>query len=436
MPVTKLSKRVVDALESVERRVIYYDAALKGFGLSVSPSGVKSWCVEYRPGAGGRRTPKRRMVLGSVGTLTPDQARLAARKILSAVALGGDPAAIRTRARETPTFIQFADRYLSEEAAAKLKPTTLTNYRIYVHKHAKAFIGSLRLDKVAPAHVARMHQAIGQTKPPTANRVVECIGSIYRYAALCGLVEPGFNPTRQIHAFREQRRERFLTSEELARLGEAIREAETTGIPWVVDEAKPTAKHLAKKKNRRTLIGPHAAGAVRLLILTGARLREILNLRWEWVDLERGLLLLPDSKTGRKCIVLNAPAMAVLAALPRMGPYVICGDRPGTPRTDLNRPWRAVSKRAGLNGVRIHDLRHTHASIGAGAGLGLPIIGKLLGHTQAATTARYAHLDADPLRSASEVIGGRIAAAMGEAFKLESALPSKTDISSKFQVVS
>jgi site-specific recombinase XerD len=188
------------------------------------------------------------MVLGSAATLTPDQARLAARKILSEVALGEDPAASRTRARETPTFLQFADRYLSEEAAAKLKPKSVTNYRIYVHKHAKAFIGSLRLDKVAPIHVVRMHQAIGQTKPSTANRVVECISSIYRYAATCGLVEPGFNPTRQIHAFREQRRERFLKSEELARLGEAIREAETTGIPWLVNETRPNAKHLVKRR--------------------------------------------------------------------------------------------------------------------------------------------------------------------------------------------
>jgi integrase len=200
----------------------------------------------------------------------------------------------------------------------------------------------------------------------------------------------------------------------LARLSEAIREAETAGIPWDVDETKPTAKHVAEE-NRRTLIGPHAAAALRLLILTGARLREILNLRWEWVDLERGLLLLPDSKTGRKTIVLNAPAMAVLAGLPRTGDYVIAGDNPEKPRADLNKPWRAIRKRAGLTNVRIHDLRHTHASIGAGAGLGLPIIGKLLGHSQPSTTARYAHLDADPLRSASEVIAGRIAAAMGEA---------------------
>jgi integrase len=136
------------------------------------------------------------------------------------------------------------------------------------------------------------------------------------------------------------------------------------------------------------------------------------------VDLERGLLFLADSKTGKKTIVLNAPALDILANLPRVGAYVIAGQAAGRdndkPRADLNRPWRAIVKRANLNGLRIHDLRHTHASVGAGLGLGLPIIGKLLGHTQSSTTARYAHLDADPLRRASEHIGSRLAAAMGD----------------------
>lgn len=136
-----------------------------------------------------------------------------------------------------------------------------------------------------------------------------------------------------------------------------------TGIPWEVDETKPNAKHLVKDGIRRTLIWPYAAAALRLLILTGARLREILNLNWEWVDLERGLLLLPDSKTGRKTIT----------ALLRIGAYGIAGDNPDKPRADLNKPWRAITKRAGLVDVRIHDLRHTHAGIGVGAGLDSPL---------------------------------------------------------------
>jgi integrase len=312
------------------------------------------------------------------------------------------------------TFREFAHRYLREEAAQKLKPGTVVNYEICVRKHAVPAFGSTKLDAVSTADVARLHLRIGQTKPMTANRVVECISSIYRYAAICNLVPHGQNPTKGIRAFREQRRERFLSSAELGKLGEVIREGETDGIPYDVDESKPTSKHSPKPENRRTLIDQYAAAAVRLLVLTGARLREILDLKWDYVDLERGLLFLPDSKTGRKTIVLNAPAIAILAGLHRMGCFVIAGEQPDKPRADLNRPWRAIVRRSGLQGLRIHDLRHTHASFGAGAGLGLPIIGKLLGHTQASTTQRYAHLDADPLRRASEQIAGQIAAAMGE----------------------
>jgi integrase len=178
-----------------------------------------------------------------------------------------------------------------------------------------------------------------------------------------------------------------------------------------VDESKPNAKHAPKAK-RSTWIAPPAAAALRLLLFTGCRLREILLLRWEHVDLERGCLFLPDSKSGRKTVILNAPALAVLNALERVGPYVVPGDDLEQPRHDLKRPWDAVTKRAGLTGVRLHDLRHTYASFGAGGGLGLPIIGRLLGHSQAATTARYAHLDNDPLRRASEAIAGRITAAL------------------------
>jgi integrase len=217
---------------------------------------------------------------------------------------------------------------------------------------------------------------------------------------------------RKVEKFSEHRRERFLGLDELVRLGAALREAETMGIPWQVDEARPTAKHLPKEQHRFTRISPFAAAALRLLLFTGCRLREVLHLKWEHVDVERGVLFLPDSKSGRKTVVLNAPAMAILNSLTRLGSYVVPGGDPEQPRADLKRPWRIISRRAGLDGVRIHDLRHTYASYGAGSGLGLPIIGRLLGHTQASTTQRYAHLDADPLRRASEAIGGRIAAAL------------------------
>ena len=195
-------------------------------------------------------------------------------------------------------------------------------------------------------------------------------------------------------------------------LGAALHEAETIGVEWEVDEAKPTAKHVPKRA-RRTILGPHPVAAIRLLLLTGCRLREVLHLRWEHIDWERGLALLPDSKVGRRYVVLNAPALAVLNGLPRLTEFVIPGDHSDKPRSDLNRPWRLISRRAGLIGVRLHDLRHTHAAFGAGAGLGLPIIGKLLGHASPMTTSRYSHVDNDPLRRASERIGGAIANALG-----------------------
>ncbi len=243
------------------------------------------------------------------------------------------------------------------------------------------------------------------------------MGSLFRYAVTCGLLPQDHNPTRGIRKFRENRRERFLSTDELELLGAAIREAETVGIPWELDVTKPTAKH-SPTNHRRTKIAPQAAAAPRLLIFTGARLREILHLRWEEIDWDRSLLFLPDSKTGQKTIVLNAPALAVLSALPHVGKYVIAGEKAGTehekPRADLQRPWAMISARAGFSGVRIHDLRHTHASIGASAGLGLAIIGKLLGHAHPSTTNRYAHLDNDPLRRASERIGKDLARAMGD----------------------
>jgi integrase len=201
-----------------------------------------------------------------------------------------------------------------------------------------------------------------------------------------------------------------LTIEELARLGDALREGETLGLPYSVDETKPTAEHAPKVDHRGVRLDRFATAAIRLLILTGARLREILHAKWAQIDLERGLIFLADSKRGKKPLYLSAAAQEVLADVPRVegNPPVIAGAKDGAPRADLKKPWAAVSRAAGLRGVRIHDLRHSFASFGAGASLGLPIIGKLLGHSQPATTARCAHLDADPMRRAANTISATI----------------------------
>jgi integrase len=406
----RITKRVVDSLKIKPSEYAVWDATMPGFGVRVRPTGAMSYIVVYRAGSG-RGAPYRRYTIGAIGKITPEKAKLRAKGILGAVAHGRDPAGEKTNERGTPTVAELGDRFMAEHIEPKRKPGTTTFYRDILDRIVKPELGTTKADKVTRAALAKIHGKLRAT-PFQANRMLAVVGSMYAFAARIGAVPEGTNPARKIDKFTEHRRERFLTGAELEQLGAAIREAETKGIPWDIDEAKPTAKHLPKAKNRKTKISPFAAAALRLLLFTGCRLREILHLRWENVDLERGLLFLPDSKSGRKTVILNASAMAVLTGLERIGSYVVPGGDPEKPRADLKRPWGVVSKRAGLDSVRIHDLRHTYASFGAGGGLGLPIIGKLLGHTQASTTQRYAHLDNDPLRRASEHIGGTIAAAL------------------------
>jgi integrase len=409
MTAQRITKRTVDALHSNGSEFMLWDDTVSGFGVRVRPTGAKSYVVVYRAGAG-RGAPVRRYTIAAVGKITPERARARAKVILGSVAHGHDPANQKTAERGTPTIAELADRFMADHVRAKRKAGTAEFYRDILDRIVKPAVGTTKADKLTRLQIGKLHSSLADT-PFQANRVLAVVGSMYAFAGRSGVVPEGTNPTRGIDKFKESRRERFLTSEELERLGSAIRDAETTGIPWAVDETRPTAKHVPKVK-RFTKIGPCAAAALRLLLFTGCRLREILHLRWEHVDMERGCLFLPDSKSGRKTVILNAPALAVLNTLERVGSYVVPGDDPDHPRHDLKRPWDAVTKRAGLPGVRLHDLRHTYASFGAGGGLGLPIIGRLLGHMQPATTARYAHLDNDPLRRASEAIAGRIAAAL------------------------
>jgi integrase len=266
---------------------------------------------------------------------------------------------------------------------------------------------------VRRADLARLHSKLAD-RPYEANRMLAVVSAVWNWAARRDEVEASANPCLGIERYPEQGRERFLTTDELGRLGSALAEGENVGLSYEVDETSPNAKHAPKADKRRVKLDPFAVAAIRLLILTGARLREILDAKWSQVDLERGVIFLADSKTGKKPIYLSGAAQAVLAALPRIegNPHIIAGAKGGAPRSDLKKPWAAVTKAASLESVRLHDLRHSFASVGAGASMGLPVIGKLLGHSQAATTHRYAHLDADPLRRAVDTIGATIAAAM------------------------
>ena len=451
MPTAKLTKRAVDGIGTVATRTFWFDSDLKGFGLIAMPSGAKTWIVEYRAGAGGRSAAKRRVTLGKVGTLTPDQARALAKDILARVHAGEDPATEKREAKAAKTVGELCDLYLTEaeqgnvisRRGAPKKASTLATDRGRIERHIKPLLGRKPVRDVTRADIERFLRDVAGGKTAvdiktkkqgraivtggrgTATRTVRLLGGIFSYAIRLGLRTD--NPTHGVAKYADGQGARFLSTAELERLGEALRQAETAGVSWDVDPDAPGAKHLPKNsEERRTTISPFAAAAIRLLILTGCRLREILHLEWSHVDTERGLLHLPDSKTGAKSIVLARPALDIIAAIPRLDGcrFVIAGSDTQKPRSDLKRPWALVTRTAGLSGVRLHDLRHTYASHGAAAGMGLTIVGKLLGHADVKTTSRYSHFDADPLRVAADRVGAGLALALSGNRHLSAQKPS------------
>ena len=409
MATRRISKSAVDSLfcSGGKDRDIVWDDKLKGFGVIVYPTGLKTYVAQYRKD--GR---SHRVVIGKHGRLTPDEARKEAKALLGDVEKGANPAFERRTKREAPTLDKVAEGFLAY-AFAKKKTGTARGYDNALRLHILPQLGTKRLTMITHADVESLHASMSERRPQ-ANRTLAVLSAVWSWAARHRHVDAASNPTKGVEKYRESARERYLTKDELLRLSDALTAAETTGLPYSVDKLNPKAKHAPKPENRRRKFDRHSMAAIRLLTLTGARLREILDAQWEHVDLERGMIFLPDSKTGRKPIYLSAAAAAILSALPRIdgNPYVIPGEKTGQPRADLKRPWDAICEVAGLDGVRLHDLRHSFASVGAGASLGLPIIGKLLGHSQPSTTQRYAHLDADPMRRAVETIGSTIAAAM------------------------
>jgi integrase len=385
----KITKKVVDKLEP---GAFVWD---RGFGVKATDTGTKVYVVSYRIG---RR--KRRYTIGKHGAWTPDTARKEANRLLALVGSGTDPMATKTTMRKAPTVRELAERFMKEHVEAKRKTTTQRTYRGYIDNDVLPAIGGYAVADVTRADIAKLHHRLRHT-PAHANRVVMMCSKLFNLAEGWGLRPDGTNPCRHVEKYREEARQRYLSAQEFRRLGKALAAAARGPVP-VKSEPEPVN------------LSPTALAAIKLLIYTGARRGEILSLKWEHVDLERGELRLPTSKTGFKVIQLNAPALAVLKSLPHVekNPYVLPGLREGQHLVNATDTWHAVRALADLKDVRLHDLRHSLASVGASAGLSLPIIGGLLGHTQAQTTKRYAHLAADPLKAAAELVGKQIVAAM------------------------
>jgi len=384
----KLTKRTVDALTYDRKSGGQYawDDDLAGFGVRVYPTGRKSFVVGYR--ADGRQ---RFHTLGRFGEMTVHEAKTRALEVLASVRRGDDPSGDRIAYQQAPTMKDLSERYMREHARPRKKPLGVENDARVWRKHVLPRLGKKKVADVTRSDVFQLHAQMGEKTPIQANRTLAVLSKAFNLCEIWGWRPDGSNPTRHVPRFPENRRERFLSEAELLRLAEALNEVE-----------------------RLRLEEPASIAAIRLILLTGCRSGEIKGLRWSEVDFQRRCLRLADSKTGRKTVYLNSAALQILADIEQEddNPHVIVGAKPGSHLVGLSRPWFRIRKRAGLDDVRLHDLRHTYASVGAGIGLSLPMIGKLLGHTVAATTERYAHLAAAPVQEAAERVGGEIAAAM------------------------
>ena len=442
----RITKRQVDALKPGS---LLWDGAVRGFGVRCQQS-AKVYVLKTRV-----RGKQRWFTIGKHGApWTVEKARERAEKILGQVADGKDPAKERADAKDQPTMADLCARYLEEYAKEHKKKSSAATDTSNINNHVLPLLGGEFIVDVTRADIDRFKRSVKDGKTAkdrgperrggaavrggagAANRCLALLSKMFNLAERWGLRPDGTNPVRHVDKYPEGKRDRFLSEAEIAALADTLKAIEKAD-------------------------GPFIPAAVRLLLFTGARRGEILSLEWEYVDLEGARLTLPDSKTGKKVVYLSAPALDVLANIPRIegNPFVICGHIEGAALVNLQKPWARIREKAtlklwaddarlaplvaeltpkdgepsladieaeakkqklsiskGIMDVRIHDLRHSYASIGASGGLSLPMIGKLLGHTQAATTARYAHLADDPLKAANEAIGQQIAAAMrGEA---------------------
>ncbi len=347
------------------------------------PSGRRSYLIQYR--AGGR---SRRRSIGQHGALTADQARTEAKILLGDIARGGNPAGNRRKELRAPTIRSLCDRFLAEYAAQHCKPATQKGYKSYIETCIKPGLGNRKIDDLARADVVIFHHDL-RDRPYTANRAVAILSKMFNLAEDWGLRREGSNPARRIRKFREEEKKRYLSEDEQTRLGQALADALDTGAET-----------------------EYAVAAISLLMLTGCRLGEILTLKWDFVMPYH--LELPDSKTGRRRIPLPREAHEIIMSLPRMhgNPYVILGDTAESHLVNLQKPWLRIRAAAGLEDVRMHDLRHTYASVAVMNGIDPFLLKEIMGHKNLQTTLRYAHFADDAVQRAAGSVASRLAVAL------------------------
>ena len=377
----RLTTRSVAALPATGMDAVHWDRDLAGFGVRVQRNGRKVYVVQSRGPAG-----LKRVTLGPVAGKAIDQRRRQAAEVIDRIKRGLEP--IAPEPKPDPTVANLAARCMRAYVKVHCKPKTEKLYRTAIDRHIVPALGAMAVKDVRSSHVIDLHDRMRDT-PSMANHVVSMLSKMFSLAETWELVPRGRNPCRMVRHYREQARERFLTPEEYRRVGAALREAEAGGWMW-----------------------PPAIAAIRLLMLTGCRKSEILTLRWDDVDRTSGEFRLRDGKRGPRMVPLTMPALKVLDGIERVenNPWVIRSQKPGICLPDLTYYWNRIKDHAGIEGVRIHDLRHSHASRALALGESLTMIGRILGHSRVGTTARYAHLVHDAEKAAAARTGDSIGA--------------------------
>jgi integrase len=399
----KLTKRSVESLPASARASVWYDDKLAGFGVRVMPSGRRFYFVRYRNKHGRSRW----FTIGEHGKVTADAARMMAQRILQTVAVdGSDPSGEREAFRAAPTVGDLLDRYITEHLERRNRPGTRASFKGIVERNIRPELGHLKVASVTRQDMHRFHAALAGT-PRQANLILAICSKAFNLAELWEMRAEGTNPCSKIERYRENYRERFLAAEELRRLGTTLRRAETIGLP--ADAAKPGHHRLFRRIT---------TAAVELLLFTGCRLSEVLNLRWEQVDFTVGTITLLETKSGRpQSVTMNAPARQVLKVLEvhKASEWVLPSasnaKRPLS-GTVLETAWGRIRTAAQLSDVRLHDLRHTVGTYAGQSGANAFLVRDLLRHKNLAMTGRYVNRSDDPVRILSDQVGERIAAAM------------------------
>ncbi|MEM8970609.1 MAG: site-specific integrase [Pseudomonadota bacterium] len=373
----RISKSMV---ERMEPQSILRDTVLSGFGVR-RQGGAPVYFLQTR--VAGRL---RWFSIGKHGAWTVDTARKEAQRLLREISAGNDPRSQAKQNANRPTIAEASVEFMATHGKT-LKERTRGEYQTLLDNFIVKKLGKTLVTDVTRADAIKFHTELEAT-PYRANFALRVLSKMMSWCEEMGYRTLGSNPCQRIKKFKEQKRQTFLSMEELVRLGDALHEVEEEGSESV-----------------------YGIAAIRLYLLTGCRKNEILPLLWTEVDLGKHRLNLNDSKTGEKVVELNPDAVEVLAAIPRVAsnPYVIVGAKEGHHLVAIQDVWERVRARARLENVRLHDLRHSFASFVADdPDANLIKLGKLLGHTNPQTTARYAHLFKDQQSALNDRTGSRI----------------------------